>query len=331
MFKESRKDSRFTEAGGYVEWELLQSNVGISAMHMQLLHNNHVVMFDRTDFGESKIRLPDSKCRYHMDKALAVDCTAHSVLYDITLNTFRPLRVLTNVFCSSGALSPNGTFIQMGGYGDGDHKIRSLTPCGNDSCDWIELEESLRVRRWYASNHILPDGRIMVVGGRDNRGRAFSFEFFPKNYDNGVYPLKFLQETTDPGEENNLYPFLHLLPDGNMFLFANNRSVLLDYTNRRIVKEFPPIPGGKRNYPSTGSSVLMPLNLTGGGSSPVAAEVMICGGANGGSFLRARRKEFFVSLQDMWAASCDRCRPEMGYGRDAVQSGHARYVIFTNS
>lgn len=286
------------------QWNLLQESIGISGMHMQLLYNNKVVIFDRTDFGTSNITLPDGKCRYNLDKKLDVDCTAHSVLYDVATNSYRPLMVLTNVWCSSGTVTPNGTLIQTGGYNDGDHKIRSFTPCSDDSCDWIELQENLTVRRWYASNHILPDGRIIVVGGRDNRGQAFSYEFFPKNSVTNahVYPLKFLQETTDPGEENNLYPFLHLLPDGNLFLFANNRSVILDYVNNKILKEFPPIPGEKRSYPATGSSVLLPLRLTDGQSSP-EVEVMICGGANGGAYLRALRGEFSVASK-----TCGRLR-----------------------
>lgn len=296
------------------EWNLLQTSIGISGMHMQLLYNNKVVIFDRTDFGTSNITLPNGKCRYNLDKKLDVDCTAHSVLYDVSTNTYRPLTVLTNVWCSSGSVFPNGTLVQTGGYNDGDHKIRTFTPCVNvngngddNSCDWIELQENLTVRRWYASNHILPDGRIIVVGGRDNRGRAFSYEFFPKDSVSGagVYPLKFLQETTDPEEENNLYPFLHLLPDGNLFLFANNRSVLLDYVNDKILKEFPPIPGEKRSYPATGSSVLLPIRLTDGQSSSSLpeAEVMICGGANGGAYLRALRGEFLAASK-----TCGRLR-----------------------
>ncbi|KAF9608922.1 hypothetical protein IFM89_012090, partial [Coptis chinensis] len=42
---------------------VLQNNIGIAALHMQLLNNNHVVIFDRTDFGLSNILLPNGKCR----------------------------------------------------------------------------------------------------------------------------------------------------------------------------------------------------------------------------------------------------------------------------
>lgn len=46
------------------KWILLHKSIGVSAMHMQLLHNNKVVIFDRTDFGSSNLSLPQGKCRY---------------------------------------------------------------------------------------------------------------------------------------------------------------------------------------------------------------------------------------------------------------------------
>ncbi|KAE8670360.1 hypothetical protein F3Y22_tig00112159pilonHSYRG00342 [Hibiscus syriacus] len=65
-------------------WQLLQKSIGISAMHMQLLRNDRVIMFDRTDFGPSNLPLPGGKCRNDpTDTALKVDCTAHSVEYDV--------------------------------------------------------------------------------------------------------------------------------------------------------------------------------------------------------------------------------------------------------
>lgn len=167
---------------------------------------------------------------------------------------------------------------------------------------------SLSNRRWYASNQILPDGRIIVVGGRN----VFTYEFVPKNivggsYYNGAYFFSFLKETKDPvfGGENNLYPFLHLLPDGNLFVFANKRSVLFDFKRNRVIREYPVIPGHeKRNYPSTGSSVLLPLNLTGlRDPTRMEAEVVVCGGAFPGAFSRALKREFVVASR-----SCGRIR-----------------------
>lgn len=266
------------------EWHLLHQSIGISAMHLQLLKNNKVVIFDRTDFGPSNLSLPDGRCRHDPnDKVLQTDCTAHSILYDVRTNSFRALTVQTDTWCSSGAVLPNGTLVQTGGFNDGDHVVRTMAPCTTGDCDWIEFPHLLSQRRWYASNQILPDGRIIIVGGR----AQFNYEFYPGN--SKSIGLGFLRETRD-GYENNLYPFLHLLPHGNLYIFANKRSIEFDYKQNRVVREFPSIPGGdSRNYPSSGSSVLLPIdeNVT-----PIAAEVMICGGASHNAFQLAARGTF---------------------------------------
>jgi hypothetical protein len=271
------------------EWLLLQPSIGISAMHMQLTHNDKIIIFDRTDFGPSNLPLSKGNCRIDpYDTALQIDCTAHSVIYDIFTNTFRSLTIQTDTWCSSGAVLPNGTLVQTGGFNDGERRIRMFTPCYDDTCDWIEFPSYLSERRWYATNQILPDKRIIIIGGR----RQFNYEFFPKEISSSSsINLHFLQETNDRSE-NNLYPFVHLLPDGNLFIFANTRSVLFDYKQNMIVKEFPEIPGGDpHNYPSSGSSVLLPLDEN---QASIEATVMICGGAPRGSFEAASKQNSFM-------------------------------------
>ncbi|KAL7234858.1 hypothetical protein ACSBR1_018343 [Camellia fascicularis] len=251
------------------EWCLLHASIGISAMHMQLLHNNEVVMFDRTDFGPSNLSLPYGRCRYDpSDNVLKNDCTAHSLLYDTGTNTFRPLMVETDTWCSSGSVLPDGTLVQTGGYNDGDHVVRTLAPCNDESCDWVEFPGYLSERRWYATNQRLPDGRIIIIGGR----RQFNYEFYPRNSESSSsFWLEFLRETRDD-DENNLYPFVHLLPDVNLFIFANTRAISLDYKQNRVVREFPSITvDDPRNYPSSGSSVLLPIDE----NEPIEAEVMV--------------------------------------------------------
>ncbi|XP_052170042.1 aldehyde oxidase GLOX [Diospyros lotus] len=269
----------FDGSGHQDQWLLLHPTVGISAMHMQLLHDNKVLIFDRTDFGRSRLSLPTgSPCRNDpADTVLQYDCTAHSALYDIASNTFRPLMILTDTWCSSGSLLPDGTLLQTGGYNDGDHVVRTFSPCSGDQCDWVEYPGYLLERRWYATNQILPDGSVIILGGR----RQFSYEFYPRKP--RTFFLNFLQETRD-SDENNLYPFLHLLPDGNLFVFANTRAISLDYKRNRVVREFARIPDGfPRNYPSSGSSVLLPIDENG----PIKVEIMICGGAPAGAFSEA--------------------------------------------
>ncbi|XP_059638254.1 aldehyde oxidase GLOX1-like [Cornus florida] len=269
-------------------WKLLNPNIGISAMHMQLLHNDRVVIFDRTDFGRSNISLPNRKC--HL--ASTNDCTAHSVQYDVTSNTIRPLTVLTDVWCSSGAVMPDGRLIQTGGFNDGEHVVRIYRPCMD--CDWEEVSSGLTHRRWYVTNHILPDGRQIIVGGRNQ----FNYEFYPKTASSKKsYNLPFLAQTNEPEIENNLYPFVFLNVDGNLFIFANNRAILFEYVNRVVVRTYPEIPGGNpRNYPSTRSSVLLPLKDLQRPEN-IEAEVLVCGGAPKGSYTSVQSGKFVGALK----------------------------------
>ncbi|KAM7476932.1 hypothetical protein LguiB_024175 [Lonicera macranthoides] len=285
-----------TTTGLQGDWRLLQASIGISAMHMQLLPNNKVVIFDRTDFGPSNLSLSNGRCRFDpSDTVLPTDCTAHSVFYDFGTNTYRPLTIQTDTWCSSGSVMRDGTLVQTGGYNDGDRVVRTLASCVDYECDWVEYPRYLSVRRWYATNQILPNGDIIIIGGR----RQFNYEFFPKLSPQPVW-LSFLRETADESE-NNLYPFVHLLPDGNLFIFANVRSILFDYKQNIVVREFPRITGcDPRNYPSSGSSVMFPLDES---IEPLQVEVMVCGGAPPGAFLSAMRRVFMRAI-----STCGRLR-----------------------
>ncbi|RVX15297.1 Aldehyde oxidase GLOX1 [Vitis vinifera] len=203
-------------AGG--EWQLLLKNIGITAMHMQLLHNDRVVIFDRTDFGKSNLSLPDGKCRNDPnDTVLPIDCTAHSVEYDVATNSIRALMVQTDVWCSSGAVMANGNLIQT---------VASTT-----------------VTVWFGfSSRVLPA-----------TGKKFHLDWL------------------------------------------RGDAILFDYAKNVVVKTFPTIPGGDpRCYPSTGSAVMLPLNLQ---ASSIEVEVLVCGGAPTGSYTQASKGNFVGALK----------------------------------
>ncbi|KDO70167.1 hypothetical protein CISIN_1g043929mg [Citrus sinensis] len=72
-----------------------------------------------------------------------------------------------------------------------------------------------------------------------NNDSVFTYEFYPrKDSLPSSFYLSLLRGTRDDSEENNLYPCLHLLPDGNLSIFANKRSISFDYMNNKVVKEF---------------------------------------------------------------------------------------------
>lgn len=115
------------------------------------------------------------------------------------------------------------------------------------------------------------------------------------------------------GTENNLYPFLFLTPDGNLFIFANQDSILLDYRRNIVVRKYPRIADGPRNYPASGAAVLLPLTASDGYTK---AEVLVCGGATVGAFQNVGRGLFDVALQ-----SC---------GRMVVTAAAPKWTMVTN-
>lgn len=112
------------------------------------------------------------------------------------------------------------------------------------------------------------------MGGR----AASSVEFYPPRPGGAVH-FPFLAQARD-NQMDNLYPYLHLLPNGNLFVFANNKAVLYDFDANVIVREYPELEGGPRNYPSAGSSVM--LALAGDYST---ATIVVCGGAQYGAYI----------------------------------------------
>jgi len=83
-------------------------------------------------------------------------------------------------------------------------------------------------------------------------------------------------------QNDNMYPFVHLLPNNQLFIFANRDSCLYDWAGNKVVRDYPTIPGEPRNYPSAGSSVLLPLSANANYGN---VEVLVCGGAQYGAFL----------------------------------------------
>ncbi|PON93842.1 Galactose oxidase/kelch, beta-propeller [Trema orientale] len=150
---------------------------------MQLLNNDRVVVFDRTDFGASNLSLPAGKCPQN-----SKDCTAHSAEYDVATNTFRPLLLQTKVLCSTGAVKEDGTLFQTSGSFEEERRVRLFKPCSDNTCDWNEINLALARGRRYSSDHILPDGRLIILGGR----AQFNYGFYPKDVDNKVGTCSFL-------------------------------------------------------------------------------------------------------------------------------------------
>ncbi|KAK7291484.1 hypothetical protein RIF29_06662 [Crotalaria pallida] len=297
----TKKPDFETEFNG--RWEVINVDSGVSAMHVNLLPTNKMIVYDATVYRTSRMRYPQTvPCVPYIDndsKQQLQDCFAHAMEYDIETNQVKPLKMTVDPWCSSGGLAPDGTLVSTGGWNDGTKTVRYIRDiCPYDMCDFRESIDVLQEPRWYGTQQILANGDFILIGGR----RAFSYEFVPKEGQKSekAYFFPFLYETSDI-DENNLYPFVHLTPDENVFVFANNRSLLLNPTTNKIVRTFPVLPGGSRNYPASGSSVLLPIRLDYNNtfSETIKVEVMICGGNSPDAFITAEgQKVYLPALQD---------------------------------
>ncbi|KAK9269116.1 hypothetical protein L1049_000885 [Liquidambar formosana] len=293
----NEENDRLYETDYRGEWELVVENSGVSGMHLVLFPNNKAIMFDASELGPSKLRLPRGNCRKippAKGKPGGTDCWAHSLEFDIETSEIRPLKVETDPWCSAGGLDAEGKLVNSGGWFLGGKVMRYLEPC--DDCDWREYPTALSGGRWYATQVILADGEFVVIGGR----KMFSYEFVPREgqSNRGNFYLPLLDETTDISE-NNLYPFVHLSTDGNLFVFANSRSILLNPIRNKVIREFPVLGGGSRNYPASGMSALLPIKLEGENPEVIPAEVIVCGGNTPEAFRSADKEgKMLPALED---------------------------------
>jgi hypothetical protein len=166
-------------------FDLKQELSGIVALEAIVVNPTLVVMFDRASDDPLQIN----------------NHSAWGALWDLSTSTVKPLDVLTNSFCASGALLSNGTMVSeltmvTGQYqinvlqvslgGDprgftgnpaihpGNMAIRIFEPCASPDGTGCTLFEDpatvhLAADRWYPSSIRIFDGSLMIVGGVSSR------------------------------------------------------------------------------------------------------------------------------------------------------------------
>jgi hypothetical protein len=248
-------------------------------MHAGLMPNGRVVFLDKVE-NYTELKLPNGQYAYSSE-------------YDPATKKVVPLAYKTNAFCSGGIFLADGRFMSVGGnapldfmdptVGDGFKGIRFLKRSDSDaSLDgqaWSEPGASLNTARWYPSVQIMADGSLFVASGSLNGLDPAK----PEN-NNPTYEI-LNRDGTPQGKSNEMdilkknqpyymYPFMHLLKDGTVYVFTSKSSELFNVGTGTTVRKFPDLPGDYRTYPNTGGSVLLPLS-SGNNWNP---DVIICGG-----------------------------------------------------
>ncbi|KAF2502931.1 putative galactose oxidase [Lophium mytilinum] len=252
---------------------------GVPAMHAGLLPNGRVVFLDKVE-NFTDLKLPNGQFAYSSE-------------FNPQDNSVVPLAYKTNAFCAGGIFLADGQFLALGGnaplawmdptVGDGFTGIRYLNRSATDDSlngkDWNEPGNKLNTARWYPSAQIMPDGTIFVASGSLNgldpsvkANNNPTYEILDRSgISNGNSISMDILVKTQP---YYMYPFMHLLNDGSLFVFVSKSSELFNVSTGKTIRNFADLPGDFRTYPNTGGSVLLPLSS----DSQWNPDVIICGG-----------------------------------------------------
>ncbi|EMC97752.1 carbohydrate-binding module family 18 protein [Baudoinia panamericana UAMH 10762] len=244
---------------------------GVPAMHAAVLPNGRVVFLDKIE-DYTQVKLPNSQYAYSSE-------------YDPVTNTYVPLAYESNAFCSGGSFLANGTLLNIGGnanlswldptVGDGWQAIRylsrSLTDASLDGQSWNEPGNKLNSARWYPTAQTLADGRIFVASGSLN-----GLDPTVLKNNNPTYEILSAggESESVKAQPYFMYPFIHLLRDGTLFVFTSKSSVRFNAASNNQVTSYPDLPGDYRTYPNTGGSVLLPLSS----ANEWTSDIITCGG-----------------------------------------------------
>lgn len=271
---------------------------GVPAMHAALMPNSRVIFLDKLeDF--TKLKLANGRF-------------AMSSEYDVQFNNAVPLAYGTNAFCAGGTFLADGRLLSVGGNGpldwldptilDGFDAIRylersSTNPAYNGR-SWSEPGYKLASKRWYPSVQTMPDGSIFVCSGSLNgldptvlANNNPTYEIL--NRDGTPRGRNFPMSLLIKNQPYYMYPFIHLLRDGNLFVFTSKASQLFDVRSNAVVRELPDLPGDYRTYPNTGGSVILPFSS----KDNYSPDVVVCGGGA------------YQDITSPTDASCGRIKP----------------------
>ncbi|CAG8572975.1 18012_t:CDS:2 [Dentiscutata erythropus] len=242
-------------------------------MHIAVTAPNKIIIIDKVQ--NNTMRFSDGR-------------PVSTLEYDLDTGSRRILPLTSNTFCSSGGFIANGTLVSTGGaeeiprdkYVAGFSSLRFINPCQDDKCHWREDLNGMTTHRWYPSSITLSDGRLFILGGSQFSVAINNltinnptYEIYPSD-DRSPKHFQFLVDTLP----FNLFPIIHLMPGPKnqtyLFVFANKDSIIFDWKAEKVIKKLPRLKGASRTYPTTGSSVMLPLRP----EDDYKPIVLICGG-----------------------------------------------------
>lgn len=254
----------FCDKETHGEWRVPYSS-SVVGIHAALLHTGKVLLFSYQEGGSQDFGI--------------------SALIDPETGEEEIFPFLKNLFCSGQAFLSDGRLLVAGGDNTGVKALHTFTPMG-DSGIWQYLGD-LAEDRWYPTCATLPSGDVFIISGTKNGGgdQLNPTTCTPQQPVNDTYeifdPESGLSAPSPAPILNyvapySLYPFVYVLPNGKMLIHANKTSYFLNLMTWTFdAQVLSTVSSTARTYPSTGTSVLLPLKPETG----YQANVMLIGGA----------------------------------------------------
>jgi hypothetical protein len=179
---------------------------------------------------------------------------------------------------------PDGRIVVIGGHMEGLKGVHVFDPADDNWDHLPDMDEG----RWYPTCTALPNGRVLVMSGTMGNGGPVSptspinnsLQLFDQA--GGLQPPKPLPSPFSshfPADFTtiDLYPFVFVLPSGELFVHSRNTTRFYDWTNDTWSDtELAAARAISRTYPGQASPVLLPLRPT--DDPPYRARVLIVGG-----------------------------------------------------
>ena len=241
-------------------------DTGVCGINATLMHDGRVLMFGF--FGTNK------------------DWTKKQIpatTWDPVTGETQPVMNFRNNFCAGQVSLPDGRVMMAGGHvGTTRQDLVIFDP----STHTATLVTKMNEQRWYPSLAHLPDGSIFIISG--SQGTAWNNAAKVSHSWQTYHPTQGLSESVPiptpfsphfPAGQPliDLYPYVCMLPNGELLVHARNTTRFFDWSNKTWSNTmYRNQSADSRTYPFAGAFNLLPLRP----SDNYRARLFVSGGAS---------------------------------------------------